>query len=694
MMFPWRRVRIALLLAPGLLVITALPGFAVDLVKLRLGTIAGAGWSAQAVTLQLNLLDDRHAALLLQAQRVALPDGFGELSALTLSCARAQFTTTAVSCAEGTLKTQSTLLGLQHIQLTFRYQLDTGRIDTALRGIHAYEGTLALRARLSDTRWQIDATGTALSLPAVTRQLIATGIALPVVAGNAGLDVTAQLSGVSSQLQEADVEVRLLAEEVSDAAGSVAAENLDVSLHATVKAIATGMRVVLDLSGRQGALYIDPVYVEMPPQPLQINARFDWSSAGQQLLLHSLSYRHPGSVLVEGHGLFSLAADAPIRDLQLELRQANFPSLYDTYLRPWLYGSMLADLDTAGELSGAFSWEQGKLGRVSLDPVNLTVNDREGRFGLNAVNGRVRWSDTTVPARSELAWSSGSVFQVALGATDLVIDAGHDYARLAQPVAIPVLDGALQVADFQLQRGADAAWRWQFDGLLEPVSLSQLSLALGWPELAGKLSGVIPDVHYDNGDLEVGGVLLVRAFEGEVTLRNLKLQQPFGLVPRLQVDARADNIDLETLTRAFSFGRIEGRLDGRIDGLQLESWRPVAFDAVFATPEDDNSRHRISQKAVDNISSIGGGGVGGALSRSFLRFFKDFPYDRLGIRCRLERGICDMGGVAAAPQGYYLVKGRLIPPRLDVIGYADRVNWDTLIAQIMAVTARQEVRVE
>jgi hypothetical protein len=183
-------------------------------------------------------------------------------------------------------------------------------------------------------------------------------------------------------------------------------------------------------------------------------------------------------------------------------------------------------------------------------------------------------------------------------------------------------------------------------------------------------------------------------FEGQVTLRNLSLEQPFGLVPRLRVDARADNIDLETLTRTFSFGRIEGRLNGRIDGLDMESWRPVAFDAEFATPEDDSSRHRISQKAVDNISSIGGGGVGGALSRSFLRFFEDFPYDRLGIRCRLANGICDMGGVAPAANGYYLVKGRLIPPRLDVIGYADRVDWDTLIAQIMAVTVQQEVVVE
>jgi hypothetical protein len=368
--------------------------------------------------------------------------------------------------------------------------------------------------------------------------------------------------------------------------------------------------------------------------------------------------------------------------------------MYDTYLQPWLYDSALADLDTSGQLSGSLRWEQGKLSQVSLDPVKLSVDDREGRFKLDAMNGRLRWSDTTTPARSELAWAGGSIFRVALGATRLAIDAGRDTVRLAEPVAIPVLDGVLGIDDFQLEFSEASPLRWQVNGLLEPVSLSQLSLALGWPKLAGKLSGVIPDVRYDNGNLEVGGILRMGVFDGEVTLRNLTLEQPFGLVPRLRVDARADNIDLETLTRTFSFGRIEGRLNGRIDGLDMESWRPVAFDAEFATPENDTSRHRISQKAVDNISSIGGAGVGGALSRSFLRFFEDFPYDRLGIRCRLENGICDMGGVAPATDGYYLVKGRFIPPRLDVIGYADRVNWDTLMAQIMAVTGQQDMLVE
>ena len=694
MMVPRRRVLTALLLASGMLLVVALPGVAIDAVRLQLGALEGEGWSADAVTVQLNWLDAQHAGLVLQAQRIALPEGLGELSGVALTCAHARYTTTEVNCTKGTLKAQSSVLGQQQTQVAFRYQFDTAQIDAELLGVHAFDGTLAITAMLSDAHWQIRARGKALSLPGVTRQLHALGITVPVVEGSGRLDVSASMNGVASQLSKADVELQLRAEELSDAEGSLAGENLDISLQASVKTMATGMQVVLDISGRQGALYIDPIFVEMPQQPLQLSARFDWLSAQQQVVLQSFSYRHPGSVQLEGSGHFNLAADAPLQELQLEVRQAGFPSLYNTYLQPWMLDTALADLDTAGQISGNLRWEQGKLSRVSLDLDKLSVDDREGRFALNAVNGQLRWSDTATPVRSELAWESGSVFNVALGNTRMAFESDRAQVRLLEPVAIPVLDGALEIDDFQLESAEGAALRWQVNGLLQPVSLSQLSLALGWPELAGKLSGVIPNVRYDNGNLKVGGILLIRAFDGEVTLRNLILEQPFGLVPRLQLDAHAGGIDLEVLTRTFSFGRIEGRLDGRVDGLDMESWRPVAFDAEFATPEDDSSRHRISQKAVDNISSIGGAGVGGALSRSFMRFFEDFPYQRLGIRCRLENGICDMGGVAPAEEGYYLVKGRLIPPRLDVIGYADRVNWDTLIAQIMAVTRQEDVIVE
>ena len=48
------------------------------------------------------------------------------------------------------------------------------------------------------------------------------------------------------------------------------------------------------------------------------------------------------------------------------------------------------------------------------------------------------------------------------------------------------------------------------------------------------------------------------------------------------------------------------------------SWTPVKFDAWFGTPENDNSRHRISQTAVDNLTRVGNG-TSNVLSKTFLK---------------------------------------------------------------------------
>jgi len=163
-----------------------------------------------------------------------------------------------------------------------------------------------------------------------------------------------------------------------------------------------------------------------------------------------------------------------------------------------------------------------------------------------------------------------------------------------------------------------------------------------------------------------------------------------GALPRVTADVRARRLDLRTLTAAFSLGRITGRLDGDVDGLRLLDWRPVAFDArLHSTPGDTSGRH-ISQRAIDMLSSIGGGPTG-LLSRGFLGLFQEFAYDRIGIRCVLRDGRCAMDGIGPARSkdgrdGYYLVKGRLLP-RVDVVGYARDVSWDSLVGQLEAARA-------
>ena len=85
----------------------------------------------------------------------------------------------------------------------------------------------------------------------------------------------------------------------------------------------------------------------------------------------------------------------------------------------------------------------------------------------------------------------------------------------------------------------------------------------------------------------------------------------------------------------------------------------------------------------------------GALSRGFMRFFEDFGYQRLGIRCRLENDVCHMDGVEPAPDGgYYLVKGSLLPPRLDVIGFNREVDWPSLLNRLVNIGKGQGPRIE
>jgi hypothetical protein len=169
-----------------------------------------------------------------------------------------------------------------------------------------------------------------------------------------------------------------------------------------------------------------------------------------------------------------------------------------------------------------------------------------------------------------------------------------------------------------------------------------------------------------------------------VTVRNVALQDPLGLAPRMQADIRMRNLDLDLLTRTYSFGAMTGRLDGDVNGLVLSRWKPVQFDAAFYSSPGDYPK-KISQRAVENISSLGGAGATAAIQRSFLRFFKEFRYAKIGLSCRLRQDVCAMDGIEPTPTGYVIVKGSGVPS-ITVLGYNRSVGWGELLQRIQRVT--------
>jgi hypothetical protein len=145
------------------------------------------------------------------------------------------------------------------------------------------------------------------------------------------------------------------------------------------------------------------------------------------------------------------------------------------------------------------------------------------------------------------------------------------------------------------------------------------------------------------------------------------------------------NLDLDLLTRTFAFGNMQGRLDADVNNLELQDWQPVRFEARLYSSAGRYPK-KISQKAVQNISSLGGAGAAAALERSYLGFFENFGYDRIGWSCVLRNDVCQMGGIEATNNGpYSIIRGGGIPA-ISVMGYNRAVSWGELITRLKRVT--------
>jgi len=289
---------------------------------------------------------------------------------------------------------------------------------------------------------------------------------------------------------------------------------------------------------------------------------------------------------------------------------------------------------------------------------------------------------------STLSWQGGTLLGLSLGAGKLQFSTIGRNLRLLEPARIPLLDGSLDFESLRVRNIGLPSVAFMVDATIRPISVAGVCRAFGWPEFGGSIGGTISKLRLRDGLLTLGTTLQAQVFDGRVAIKDLRLEDALGQWPRFYSSIELDNLDLELVTGAFSFGRITGRLSGYVNELELFNWQPVAFDANLFTPPHDRTRHRISQRAVENIGSIGGGGAGitQALSSGFLKFFDDFRYDRLGLSCRLVNDVCYMNGVAPAPNGgYYLVKGSGLP-RIDVIGGARRVDWPRLVDQLIAIT--------
>ena len=684
------------LLRVAALLLVSTPLAAIDQMTLDLGDWTGFGMRAHGITVELTLPDSSTSPLRLSVASLNLGVVLGKAHHLQIYCAKPVIKAAMYGCAQASIQADFEKFGRQSLSAAVNWQPKAQRLEFSADGLTMAGGNIVVRGEWRKAAWSLNAAADGLSVSALRKQL---GALLPIpknwtLQGKLS-SVHIALSGTAT-LAQAHIETAVADLDLGNPDGMIAAQRLKVALNVDLQQRANAWRMQGRILGTGGELLVGRLYWNFSPGSLKTEFSGAWQ--GNALVFDTLKITLGTVLRATGRATLDFDAQSPLRQLIAEVSKLDLGALPAQTRAGLLLGSMVSKLEGRGHLSGHFEIEDGVPAALDLTLAHLDLADHVAGLAIDGLDGHLVWHSTQralfagtggyeIPG--ELHWQGANFYGLAVGGAQIRFTTNGSDFRLLQAVRIPLLDGGLRITSLQFQRLGDAQMSIRFDGAVEPISMPLLCKAFGWPVFAGTLAGAIPQLSLEHGEMTLGGQLNAQVFDGGVTVSTLTISDAFGARPRLKANVAINRLDLAAVTGAFSFGQITGRLSGRIDELQLVGWEPTAFDASLYSTPGDRSKKRISQRAVENITSIGGGvGATAALERGALRFFKEFHYQQLGLSCKLANDVCALNGVEAHSTGYYLVKGSGIP-RIDVIGEARRVDWRRMVASLKELSKSQ-----
>ncbi|MDA8384281.1 MAG: hypothetical protein M0037_14730 [Betaproteobacteria bacterium] len=586
---------------------------------------------------------------------------------VALRCSGLHLAPQGVRCARGQL------FFVQRMPLAFQYSSMPRRLKVVIAP--ARGESWGLDAQFRTTGWQAVVDVRNGRLERLSPWL---GSRLPHPTGGR---VTGRLSvlGDGAGAVRLGADVRLAQAAFSDASGLHAGDKLSGSLHASAVRVLGRWAWSARVDYRQGEVFWQPFY--LAKGGAQLDAEGTWGPQAAVVSAGRLAMTGVGSARFSGRWN---RLKGRLQDLDVQASKVQLAQAYPVFVQPFYAGTALGNLVLAGEADVRWRYQDGRPQQFDLVLRGASAADKSHEFAFQGIAANIPWS-RVAPTAASIRIKQGRVFSLPLGSMDVPLALKGTSFR-APRLTIPILNGQLAVNSLYAERGKNG-WAGGFSGTLSPLSMADLTRALKLPVMHGDLSGVIPEVTYRQGRLALNGALLVRVFDGSIAVTHLALQHPLGPAPQLQADLYMHRLDLGLLTRAFSFGSIQGRIDATVDHLDLVDWRPVAFDARIASSPGHYVRE-ISQRAVQNITALGGASPSAVLERGFLGFFKQFRYRRIGLSCILRNGICKMNGIKEVPNGYVIVEGGGIPA-ITVIGYNHFVDWDVLIDRLKRIAHSQ-----
>ncbi len=211
-----------------------------------------------------------------------------------------------------------------------------------------------------------------------------------------------------------------------------------------------------------------------------------------------------------------------------------------------------------------------------------------------------------------------------------------------------------------------------------------------WPQpVKGIAEGNLDPIHIVGGQLQSKGEIKANVFDGVLTLSHVGARGLFTALPIYSLNTLWHHLNLAEMTEGTSFGKVEGILNGHAKKLEVSNGQLQRFDLLLETVKTDDTPQKISVKAVDNIARLGGGQSPFAgMAGIFVSFFKEFPYEKIGVHATLENDVFRINGTIHEDGREYLVK-RGFFSGVDVINQSkdNRVGFKDMLKRMKRITS-------
>lgn len=431
-----------------------------------------------------------------------------------------------------------------------------------------------------------------------------------------------------------------------------------------------------ELSLTAGEMLLNEVYVDFSSYPVTVKGQVTQQQSGWYLV---------DTEIINKQSLALSAQVSVNKAFEWQFPTVNALITDSHHFNQEILGSVLGiygfgNSGMSGQFKVAMASNEEPFDQWSIDFNDYYFLNERRRIAAESLNGRINWHRNQANDDSNLSWQKLQLAGLPIDSAAIKFNFSQDQFQLVGAQLLPVLNGAIQLGELKLAALFSESIEMKLNASILPISLKLITESMGWPVMSGTISGDIPGMVKQGSVIEFLGALNLKVFEGSMLIDNLSLERLFGVAPVIAADIKFDGFDLSLLTETFGFGLITGKLSGTVNELRVTNWKTDRLDAEVYTVKTKGIKQIISQRAIDNISSLGG--IKGAISKTFLRFFDDFRYRKIKLSCKLHNSVCEIGGLKNQNNQFVIVEGGGIP-KINIVGYVRSINWQEFVSRLL-----------